>query len=321
MNKVSDVLSQNIVRDSNSPLAKYEKQFVAISQNNNSKQLYSILYKSIYTYLEKISNPNIVKYCTNLLHKNIVFVGRNTTNTTTHIYGSFGLDSNKLGIIMLDNVELGIDINSGECSSINDVVYIMYFLLIRSVVAINFNEIKKNTTIINYVKSYYTKLIKKKLNLNNISGENQAILSFLISYFFNKFILNNIGSYRLSLKDIPEKYHYTIEAKIATKKIVLEKYSEFRKIFTALYDFDILQDSPNKILSTLVINLKLINFLYLTSTLESIIGIMVISQHYTALTEMCLVSENDQINIEKELFPYLNRLEYSEKLINTKLHK
>ena len=46
MFKISDIFSQNIIKDSNSPLAKYEKQFIGISQNNNSKQLYSELYKS-----------------------------------------------------------------------------------------------------------------------------------------------------------------------------------------------------------------------------------------------------------------------------------
>ena len=321
MFKISDVFSQNIIKDTNSPLAKYEKKMFAMPQNNGNKLIYSKLYTDLRTYLSKISNPNIVKYCTNLLNKNIVFVGRDVSNSTTNIYGAFSLDSNKLGIITLDSVELGINPSTGESSSINDILYMMYFLLVRSVVAINFIEIKNNPVIITHVKSYYIKLIKKKLNLNNLSGENQAILTFLVSYFFNKFILSNVGAYRLSLKEIPEKYHYIIEAKIATKRIVLDKYSDFRKLFTALYDFDIITDSPNKILSKMIISLKLINFIYLTSTLESIIGMMVISQYPTTLTEMCFVTEADQIPVEKELFQYLNRLEYSDKVANTRLHK
>jgi len=298
-----------LTNDNNS-LNLIEKK-TAVLKPDVYKDTYSTFNSEFLTYLSKVSNSTLKKYVKDIFDRDLIYLSIDT-NSKNMIYGSVGILNNKLGGIFLDVKDLEIDIESGESARIDDVIHMTYFQFIRGTVIINYSKIKNDDELNKLIISYLTLLFIRTLKLPT-DEKTKALIIALVTNFYYKFMLNDNRAEDKMLMNVADAQKEYVESQINTRSHILSKYKKFRDIVSVFIDFNITNDSPNKMMMTLIQKLRINNLLYLTTSLDYLIATMIVSTYPIDILAPTNIVTVVQTKFETAFNKYMKSLSFDAK--------
>ncbi len=295
----------------NPVLLTKEKNIMAIYRNNESKELYANFDSQLQSYLAKIQNANIKTYISNMISKNAIFIG-NSVGKGDVLYSRVLLSQNKLGGIILDSTMLDIDIETGDTPSIDNCIYAIYLSLIRSGLLTNRNAIIQNIDLHKLVSSYIYLIFLKAIGQKMIYDKQKKIINMICVYiYFSHFLSYKQGPILSIMKnDFGDLFDKAIFQEFSTsiKKV---KYTHIKEIPNVLIDLNIYNESPSKIYLELLRLFGNIGFYSLISSLDLLIGMIVISKYPSELyPKSTITSIKLHEGVETLITKYIDDLQY-----------
>jgi hypothetical protein len=293
------------------PFVQSEKLLGFLSKkSSDSKIIYDRFYSDLNIYHLKIPNSNCKKILEQLISRNLIFIGKNLSNLKTGNIGAFTLKDSKLSGIILDVSELNINIQTGESESIDLPYYASYFEYIRAVVNLNGQKISKdtklNTSIIHYLSLMFIKMLASNITLND---KQKIFLECLVSYFYLRFLLNqNHNKVKFDIIETLETKELKSEFKFLSEK--LDKYNSFKDIYKAFLDYNLFNEPPSVLLMKSLNKVSPFIFYNLTSTLDYLIALIVLSNYSFKLTSNSNINSGIQTQVENDIIKYSTNVNY-----------
>jgi hypothetical protein len=313
--KVTSIFDINHFRyiPDDSPLTKTEKELLLLPRNKINEKKYEKFDTDFMLYLMKTPNSPVKTVVDRLFNNQMVFIGSDSKQNGT--LGSFMLNSSeKMVGIGLDATDLDIDLLTGETSNIDQCVYATYFNFIRGVVLINRREIKANKELNELIVSYMINIIKKSINMPSALNPKQTIIyEAVVRQFYYQFMLFYDFDHAFdmfTLKEILPELQDEIEELFRTSE--MNRYTQFRDIYKALYDLKVMPEPPNKMLMTGLSKLGMSQFLYVNQIIDYLIASIVLANYPAAgFSNNLFVNRKVQEQIEQIMFKYGSNVKYS----------
>lgn len=232
-------------------------------------------------------------------------------------------------IITYETVILGVALNylthdidfDGNSTNFDKVISSIYFIILEFILRENFKkEVLKDQLLLTRAEQYFEFVISKYLRLFELTGENKIAFSFLTKYFFKVYMcdLNPHIAYEKSTSPGDEN---TISERFPIAKLL--KYKTILSLYDALYDFRVVNITPNNMKYLLTNNIGIFAFITLHASLSSFISAVVVSKYKHQNFAFLFISSDNVNAIEKIIIDkYLNRvsfdLETLPKILKTK---
>jgi len=297
--------------DMNLPIFVGERKLLIMTPgNSDNKLLYDTFRNTLNSFIVKIPKTHAKSAVQKLIDRNLIFLGRDFSSPSKNgILGSFIINRIKFAGVLLDVVELDIDPETGETSRIESAFYATYFEFIRATVRVHTKEIKNNIKlhgdIIKYVNFLCLKLLSKSVTL---SPRQKEFLDVLCSYFFYRFLIK-------VNHDLAKEYTYrristSLQKEVDPLIVHLQKYTYMRDIFKAWIDFKIINESPPLLMMKAISILKPTGFYAMTSTLDYLIALSIVSKYPFPTLNVAAVSSDLQNKIEVEIYKLIDNMSY-----------
>jgi len=300
--------------DVNVILSADEQKIYIIEKNKKDLTVYDTFNEDFSNYLAKMPNNVIKSNCQNLLNKNLIFLGMAKTKPDNVIVRPFITSGNKFAGVALDSQQLGIDPTTGSTDSIDDCIYATYFGIIRSAVLINKSEIRQNKDLHKLLTTYLHLLFLKAIGSDKIYAEKQKKLIHMLSiYIYYKHYLKEKHSYILSI--IQRDYGTFIGNEYIEEFLpVLEKmagYTSIKEFPKMLIDANVVNESPNVLLMSLLRTLKPMGFYSLIGPLDYFIPLIIIAKYPVDFIGNKTPS-NDKVQnaVEEIMEKYIDKMKY-----------
>jgi len=298
-------------KDNELPIFVGERRLaISLPRDPDAKEAYDHFYQSIGTFIEKVPNAPARNAVSKLYERRIIFLGRDVTiPAKTGIIGSYLINKTKFAGVILDTVELEIDAESGETSNIDSCFYASYFEFLRAASAIHSARIKEDRRFHEYLIKYlfyiYLRLIGVNVNLNT---KQKDLLNILCSYFFYRFLvgIQHQLAKETVYKTIPKDFQKEVDSLVSR----LEKYTGMRDIFKGLVDFRLTSESPPALMIKALSRFKPTVFYALTSSLDYLISVAVVSKYPMGILRNVAVSNELQSSIEEFMIPLINQVKF-----------
>jgi len=292
-----------------------QKIFIAIPNEEKTKQIYKTLYNNLETYLIKVPSSPAKTAVKKLIDRNIIYIGRNiSSNGKNGIIGRVQrTNTNRLAGVVVDIVELDISPTTGETIHIDQVFYTIYYQFIRAAALIHFKTIKDDKRFHQYLIKYLYYLNLKIIGSSTSLTNKQKInLELLVAYFFNRFQLNfnHIQSRDNAIESISSENKQLLDDSINILIDRLEKYLFMKDMFKGLVDFNIISESPATLIMKSLMYFKLTGFYSITTTIDYLIATSVVSMYPVSFLQNVLVSKDLQSKIEDIITPLINSVKF-----------
>ena len=269
---------------------------------------YTTFDQQMQMYLMKLPISNAKNIVSNLLSDKVIYVGRNTTASKNGIYGGASLSNNKLVAIILELNNLNINPETGESTDIDSCVFVSYQQYIRAGVYTQFklirNDKKLHGLILNWLFYVYMRLIGSR---NIFSDKQKDLLKLVINYFFYRFMLNydhNRAVEFAYLKDNKKDLYKEFQSEFE----LFKKYKNGQDIFKAMKDVKILNGQVSTLIIDAIKKFQICGYYTITSSLDSVIGAMVITLYPIRYMNNLLVNEQLQKQVETIMIKYCKKM-------------
>lgn len=290
------------------PLFKAQKQTLILKKEKSTKNPSSENYPnpSIYDqFLTDLTNFSVkvgkglpLNVFNTVNSRNLIYIGKNPS-VKINLPGSLAIsNSAELSGIILDANTLDINTDTGLCGKCDDAFYAVFFEYIRAAVITNQKLIAKDTKLDGMLQKLLTNIYLKALGSNVTLNDKQKIfLQYTISYFYYRFMKNEHHEIALSnsLSFVDSKIDS--EAKFILR--TFEKYTRMKDIFKAFVDFKIISESPAITIMKIVKKYNLFTFYCLTTSLDYLISLCIVSIYPTSFFESFGLVATFQTELEK----------------------
>jgi hypothetical protein len=270
-------------------------------------------------YFEKFPNDEVKLVLSPLFDNNLIMLGHPIEHKNLLLGQVIETYDNKIAGIIINFITHDID-QDGNSLSFDKVVLSVYFILIKYII----DEQKKvNFDLIQKVEFYFSKILIKYLKLSELQEHKKILFDFLVKVlFYNIFGKININiAYEKSMNKNNEEL---VKKYIKIEK--LSKYNNVLNIYDALYDFEIVLNTPNNMKYMLSNVIGMMSFITISSSIGSLIASFIMSKYRHINFSALLISLNDINSIEHDVIEtYLKTLSFDSKIlhktINDKLDK
>lgn len=308
INKISSKNANLQKLNKNNPFGDMEDDTIIMRRNQKTEELYAQLKEDLDVYLMKISNQKIksmIQYCSN---NNLIYYGDSDSKKN---YGSIiYTDNGQIGGYVLNYKKVGVNVYTGDIDYIDELLYTLYFLILRSIVVINFDKLKNDKKINNEVVTYLRFLFLKAFNIDRLGDKQKELFKVAVTLFYEWKMLNQ--DYNLSkehaLESISNKdeFYNEIENIINDKEDIVKNYDYFKDIFKYFIELGLIQDSPNQLIMKFIKTFKSKSYMVIFSTLDFLIANSVISKYPFDELNDTFINKEVQDNIENYLYKYYN---------------
>lgn len=290
------------------PITIVEKDFLYLKKNNESTEIYKKFESSLALYLTKIKNQP-ASICNLLLTKDSIYLGL-LLNANPNILGNYIVLNNKISAVTLNTSNLEIDIKTGELSEADNVVYIVYYQFIRALGEIYFNEIERNSELNNLLIEYYNYVLMKTLKLPMLNDKQIELLKFIVGVMFYKhfYKYNDILAIEKCESLISKEYYQ--EFKPTIKNSNISKYQDIKDIIKLINEFKISFDPPNQMMYQLLVSIKTMGVLLLTSDIQNLIAVAITSQYPCEYYSNLFINRPSQSKIESIISQFYPKVEF-----------
>ncbi len=299
------------LKDKDLPIFIGERRMsIILCQKEEDKKIYNKFFEQLDTYVEKIPSSPAKVAVKKLIDRRLIFLGRDVTIPSKNgIIGAAIVNKNRCAGVVLDTVELEIDFETGETSNIDHCFYTSYFEFIRVAIVLNSDEIKRDRKLHELCIKYLFYICLRIIGTNiNFSTKQKEFLEVLCSYFFYRFL---IGMQHTLTKETIYKYiSKDLKEEVDSLMPRLEKYTLMRDIFKGMIDFKLTNETPTILVMKTLSKLKPTIFYAVTSSLDYLIAIAVISKYPTQFFRNGTISNSLQSNIETSITPFINSLKF-----------
>ena len=262
-------------------LTKSEEKIIIYSRSDKSNvELYANFDKDFEIYLNKLSNTMLKSSVSQLLSRQMIYIGVSQVQFAGTIGGVIHSNDLSLKGIVLESAEFEINTTTGTTDNMDRCIYGSYHLFNRAVVISNYNDIKKNIDLNDMIIQYLTSLFNKYLKLNIIDEYKKNLLKLVVSVFYYTYLLEIKYNTAIAIamsSHIDSNFEDQLNEDIRNKSI--DKYSKFRDIINAFIDFGFTYESPNKLTSDMIANMKISGFLRLTSRIDYLIASIILANY------------------------------------------
>lgn len=298
----------------NSMLSTDELKILIIERDKDGLPIYDIFDRDFSDYLAKMPNNIVKESCRNLLNKNLIFLGVAKNKVDNVIVRSFITSQNRLAGVALDSQKLGIDPTTGATDSIDECIYATYFGIIRSAVLLNKQDIRQNKDLHKLMSTYLYILFLKVIGSDKVYSEKQkAFVHILSIYIYYKHYLKERHSYILTIlkRDytnfIGESYFDEFLPQLEN----IKNYSNISDFPKMLIDTNILNESPNVFMMSLLRTLKPMGFHSLAGPLDYFIPLVVITKYpVDFIGKRVPTNSKIQDAVEKIMSKYVDKMKY-----------
>lgn len=297
-------------KDADQPLFRLANKIVIAKNKGNLVKTYNKFYSNLEIYLNKLPDSFAVDAVRILLEKKLIFFGF-VTDRKIGLIGRAFIANHKLAGIALDSSFLNIDYETGDVENIDNVLYAIYFLFIRSVVVIHESQIKKDTTLHELCIKYLKILMLSYIKNINLRSENKIVFNALIRFFFYRNYLHYDSYLALDkvIKADPKVAFLEENAEL------FKRYSKFSDFYKSLIDFGIVRDSFNKLMMTSIRHFGMFSFLSITTSLDYLLAVISVSTFFPTFLKNTSVDTATQNKVERIIHNYSQSLKYDTKVI------
>lgn len=294
------------------PALSLEKKIAVMpnKKGGSNLQIYTTFYEYLSTYLMKLPNSPAKQSVDSLVTRNLIYLGSDVNmNTKNGIIGTNVFNNKNLAGVVLDSVELGIDMSTGETDNADSCVYAAYFLHLRAATIYNAQAIMRDDKVHQYAIEYLKVLFMRLIGVNiHLSDKQKDFLEFICSYFYRRFLLASHHAVAVedSLSNLSTDY--IDETKHLSSR--LERYTHMKDIFKALGDYMITSDSPSMIMMKVLQKYNNVIFYSITSTLDYLLALVVVSRYPAQFAHSANVNINAQKKLEDIMVKYIKRVKY-----------
>lgn len=308
--------SNNITEE---PLFKIHTSYLVMLPNTNTaKTIYNQFLTDLDKYSQKVSKNIPYNIYHEISKRNLIYLGKNSTNNNVNIPGMSILNSKKnLAGIILDMNTLGIDSTTGICTNLDLAFYSIYFEFIRNIITSNQILVNKDSKldllVIKILFILFLKILGSSITLND---KQKIFLSYDIAYFYFRFMKNQDHTLAIS-NALTTNDELHDETKFVLK--TFEKYERMKDIFKSFIDFKIITESPAVMIIKTINKFNMFTFYCLTTSLDYLISMIVLSLYPTSFFTTLGVNNELQHELEKYLVNnYFNRISYDVNFLNNK---
>lgn len=303
-------ISSLLKRKIESPISALEKDFMCLLRVSKSDEIYSNFDNTLHTYSNKIKNqPSSI--CNALLARKNIYLAL-LMSSNINILGSYVIDSNKLNGIILNTGVLDIDIKTGDVSAPDDLIYIIYFQFIRAVVDLNSKDIQNDMDLNSLLVDYYTFLLMKNMKLPLLNDKQLELFKFITgAMFFKYFYKDNDALAIEKCQNIVAPDSYS-EFKQAIRNSSFSKFEDIKDIIKLIGEFKISFDPPNQLLYQLLLNIKSLGFLLISSDIGNIIAASIVSLYTSEYYSPLFINRQTQNKIESLISKYFSKVEFGQ---------
>jgi hypothetical protein len=309
--QLSNISRKKTQMDS-SPVGMIEKDTLVLIKNKESEEIYKNFNDKLSIYLSKIKNQSS-SICSMLLNKDIIYLGM-LSKANTAILGTYATEGEKISAIVLNVNNLDMDFKTGEIFDPENINYIIYFQFIRAITEIFFKEIERNTELNNYLIEYLSYLFMKNLKLPMLNDKQVELLKFIIGVMYYKCYYKYNDTLAIEKCESLISKDFYDEFKTPIKNSNIPKYSEIKDIIKLLSEFKITFEPPNQLLYNLLLSLKTIGVLLITSDIGNLIACSILSQYPCDYYSSLFINRVSQSKIESIISNFYSKVAF-QKLI------
>ena len=292
-----------------------KKIMIYIPRLPEARESIKMFLTDVSTYLKKISIPHIKKYVQNVVDKNLIFLGH-SLNKNDVVFSRVAFHEEKLSGIIIDAADFNVDMSSGQCDKIDDVIFAIYFSLIRAGVIIFQKEIYSDYPIHKIASTFLFGSLLKSFGRGTIYSEKQKELMnyVLLVLFYKHFFMEKLETIHSKLiKNYSENINLeNVLREFGKEKIkVIDSYSQLKEIPRVLNALSLINEDPNVVLHKLMSNLGIYGYCSLYS-LDYLIAMIVICQYpFSFFPKTASFNPTLSAALEKIMFKYLDRIQYA----------
>jgi len=309
--QLSNISRKKSLVDS-SPVGMIEKDTLVLIKNKESEEIYTNFFNKLTVYLSKIKNQSS-SICSMLLNKDVIYLGM-LSKANNAILGTYATEGDKISAIVLNVNNLDMDFKTGELYDPENINYIIYFQFIRAITEIFSKDIERNTELNNLLIEYISYLFMKNLKLPMLNDKQIELLKFIVGVMYYKcyYKYNDVLSIEKCESLISKDYYSEFKSSIKNSNIT--KYSEIKDIIKLLAEFKITFEPPNQLLYNLLLSIKTIGVLLITSDIGNLIACSILSQYPCDYYSPLFINRTSQSKIESSLSIFYSKVAF-QKLI------
>ena len=262
-----------------------EKSIIAVTRDEEETAKYLNFDSGINLYLSKMSTGIAKKYVSKLMNLKLAFMGRSLTKDDG-VFARVFMTSNKLSGIVLDSLDLGIDLNTGDVVSVDDCVYALYFGMLRAAVVLFKDSIRTDKNLHKALSVYLFLLIMKSIDKNIIyTSKQRSFVQIVCTYAYYRHFLGESHSYtvRTLQKDYKDVIEQSDLREFLPQLDTIKHYSSTKDLPKMLVDTNILRMNPNEIIIGFFKKFRTQGIYTIFGPLDSFVGMSIISKYPTEL--------------------------------------
>jgi len=286
-----------------------QAMLVALPADEEGKRLYTTFYNDLITFSSKLSSTPAKVAVQKLIDRKLIYIGANAgPKVKNGIIGRYVItNSGKLAAIVVDISNLGINPSTGETPNHDLVFYTSYYQFIRISTILNIDKIKNNLKLADYLIKYLFYTIMKSTGAN-LNIKQKEFLQILCSYFYYRLLIGT--THQMAKEQSFKKSDKEIIDDIEILMPRLEKYKTMNDIFKGLVDLNITTEMPASLMIKTLSRLKATAYYSLTSTLDHLIAMSIISIYPISFFHNSVISNDLQTKIESIITPLINSVKF-----------
>jgi hypothetical protein len=324
--------------DLNKLLSAHEKAIMIIDDDETevNKLFYDSFFNKLSECISKFNNSIIKKLVLDLYSRRKILLGVSDTDKVDPIFSRLFIDIPSISLYgvsidlyrfnfdinkMINDKKVAIDystnfINKLSNKDMNNIIYILYYSLIRASILLNHKSIFSNTKLhINLINYFKFLTIKSIGNRILISEQQKKLVHFACAYLYFKQFLNYkhiqaISAVRTILSDILEKDFISENSNIIN---IISKYDDIKDMGKILIDLKVININPNQVIMNMYKVLTPVGFFGLSSTLDILITMCILSKYPTDLYDKSTYTIDSIHNVvEDEIIPLIKKIKYKD---------
>jgi len=300
-----------------------EKQIMVWQRNKVNTPKYKVFDEMVQLYLSKLPSNNVKKYVSNIANKDLIFIGSSKNAKTDFFFARVLWSNDKLHGIVMDSNMLDIDLETGDTSQIDDVVYAVYFGLIRAAVLTSQSEISHNTDLHQLLSTYIYFIILNALGRNAIYNQKQKSMIHMVciyAYYRHFLKYNHAKALGVIKKLFGKIFSKDLQNEFLPMMKDISQYSRTNDIPNMLVDLRIYHDNPQRLTMSIIKNIQQVGYFSLVGPLDQLVPTIILSGYPTSLIpKRILVNDKIHKSIETIMLKYLNKVKYEKTaLLNPK---
>lgn len=300
----------------NSILNKGDSNIGVIVKSDQNKSIYDQFNNDFKMFLNKLPNNIAKNTIDDLYNRNQIYIGVPTSKSDNGLVSRAIVDDGgRCLAVVLINTELGIDVKTGNTTSIDECVYGAYRGAIRAASITQQNSIKQNKDLHKLLSTYFYLTVLKSLGKLAVYSNKQKYFLYIVClYVYYRHYLEehfdatkSIIKKRLDSEKLSDYYD-----EFEDKFELIKKYSSAKDLPKVLIDSKVIVENPNSINMIFIKNLKLAGYYSLIGPLDLLLCMAILSKYPTELyTQYAYTSDKVQNAIEQIYYKkYISSLKF-----------